>query len=60
MVKASQRIRSGIKGEGDINYVDTFDTSKMVDVKYSHITDFRVGQLCFYTKETDSVQVLFG
>ena len=49
-----------IKGEGDINYVDTFDTSKMINVCYSHITDFKVNQLCFYNLNTDTEQVLFG
>ncbi len=49
-----------IRGDGEINYVEGFDVKTMTDFHYSHITDFRVDQLCFYTKDTDSIQVLFG
>jgi len=49
-----------IRGEGEINYVEGFDVKTMNNFHYSHITDFTVNQLCFYTTETDSIQVLFG
>ncbi len=49
-----------IRGEGEINYVEGFDVKTMNKFHYSHITDFTVNQLCFYTTETDSIQVLFG
>ena len=54
------RGRFFIRGEGELNYVRGFDNIKMVDYSYSHITEFTVNQLCYYTTETDSVQVLFG
>jgi hypothetical protein len=49
-----------IKGEGDINYVDYIDSKTMNNITYSHITDFKVNQLCFYNLNTDTEQVLFG
>jgi len=42
-----------IRGEGDINYVQTEDAS------FSHITDFKVNQLCFKNLNDDTEQVLF-
>lgn len=49
-----------VKGEGDINYVNAMDNESMQDKSFSHITEFKVKQLCFRNLNNDSEQVLFG
>jgi hypothetical protein len=50
-----------IKGEGDINYVQYIDANSMNTTSgYSHITDFKVNQFCFFNFETKTEQILFG
>jgi len=48
-----------LKGEGELDYVDEFDVTVMRQVKYCHITEFKINQICFYNTKLNTSTDLF-